>query len=160
MSNPLDKYSRGKLLGSGSYGTATLFTTRDGKKVVIKEIDLKAMSPSDVKAAEGEVKVRLVSMPAKQQRMVCCPAPSRPVAGRQLSTGCYTLSCTSLGQSLVHTLCLGVQVLQMLHNSNIVSCIESFRHQGKLCIVMDYCSEGEPFFLNTAAIAHCWCSVS
>ena len=37
-----------------------------------------------------------------------------------------------------------LQVLQMLHNSNIVSCIESFRHQGKLCIVMDYCSEGEP----------------
>ena len=31
----------------------------------------------------------------------------------------------------------------MLHNSNIVSCVESFRHQGKLCIVMDYCSEGK-----------------
>ena len=57
MGSLLEKYTRGKLLGSGSYGTATLFTTRDGKKVVIKEIDLKAMSPNDIKAAEGEVKV-------------------------------------------------------------------------------------------------------
>ena len=58
MASPFDKYVRGKLLGAGSYGTATLFTTRDGKKVVIKEIDLSKLSPTDVKAAEGEVKVR------------------------------------------------------------------------------------------------------
>ena len=58
MAGQLDKYTRGKLLGQGSYGTATLFTTRDSKKVVIKEIDLSKMSPADVKAAEGEVKVR------------------------------------------------------------------------------------------------------
>ena len=60
MASPYDKYARGKLLGAGSYGTATLFSTRDGKKVVIKEIDLSKLSPTDVKAAEGEVKVRIL----------------------------------------------------------------------------------------------------
>ena len=148
MGSPLDKYTRGRLLGSGSYGTATLFTTRESKKVVIKEIDLKAMSPSDIKAAEGEVKVgapadtsREVAgtpaVPARTDREAACCGARR--AGSQCR-GC----CTAVAPAtwLVCKCWRRAQVLQMLHNSNIVSCVESFRHQGKLCIVMDYCSEG------------------
>ena len=54
----MEKYTRVKLLGSGSYGTATLFTTKDGKRVVIKEIDIRSMPPSECKAAEQEAKVQ------------------------------------------------------------------------------------------------------
>jgi len=34
------------------------------------------------------------------------------------------------------------QLLKALKHPNIVSCKESFIEDGKLCIVMDYCSEG------------------
>lgn len=36
-----------------------------------------------------------------------------------------------------------LQVLQALHHPNVVSCKEAFVSAGKLCILMDYCSEGE-----------------
>ena len=36
-----------------------------------------------------------------------------------------------------------LQVLQALHHPNVVSCKEAFVTAGKLCILMDYCSEGE-----------------
>lgn len=35
-----------------------------------------------------------------------------------------------------------LQVLQALHHPNVVSCKEAFVTGGKLCILMDYCSEG------------------
>jgi serine/threonine protein kinase len=35
-----------------------------------------------------------------------------------------------------------LQVLQALHHPNVVSCKEAFVSGGKLCILMDYCSEG------------------
>lgn len=36
-----------------------------------------------------------------------------------------------------------LQVLQALHHPNVVSCKEAFVSGGKLCILMDYCSEGK-----------------
>ena len=47
-----------------------------------------------------------------------------------------------------------MQVLLMLNHTNIVSCVESFRAAGKLCIVMDYCSEGERCALLYEATKH------
>ena len=38
-----------------------------------------------------------------------------------------------------------LQVLQALHHPNVVSCKEAFVSSGKLCILMDYCSEGKAF---------------
>lgn len=38
-----------------------------------------------------------------------------------------------------------LQVLKALNHPNIVRCVECFTHQSKLCIVMDWCSEGEAF---------------
>ncbi len=35
------------------------------------------------------------------------------------------------------------QLLMALKHPNIVRCIECFTAQSKLCIVMDWCSEGE-----------------
>ena len=60
----MEKYTRVKLLGSGSYGTATLFTTKEGKRVVIKEIDIRSMPPSECKAAEQEAKVSCSVQPS------------------------------------------------------------------------------------------------
>lgn len=119
----MEKYTRVKLLGSGSYGTATLFTTKDGKKVVIKEIDIRTMPPQECKAAEQEAKVSWSSRAFGGARAV--NTTSYPPLGTVLTAACI------------------LQVLLMLNHSNIVSCVESFRHQGKLCIVMDFCSEGE-----------------
>lgn len=45
-----------------------------------------------------------------------------------------------------------MQVLQALHHPNVVSCKEAFVTGGKLCILMDYCSEGE-FLLDNHAQA-------
>ena len=77
----MDKYTRVKLLGSGSYGTATLFTTKDGKRVVIKEIDIRSMPPSECKAAEQEAKVcyglmyraalRTCTIPVEKATQIC-----------------------------------------------------------------------------------------
>lgn len=35
------------------------------------------------------------------------------------------------------------QLLMALNHPNIVRCVECFTFNNKLCIVMDYCSEGE-----------------
>lgn len=43
-----------------------------------------------------------------------------------------------------------MQVLQALHHPNVVSCKEAFVTGGKLCILMDYCSEGELLPVNPA----------
>ena len=115
----MDKYTRVKLLGSGSYGTATLFTTKDGKRVVIKEIDIRSMPPSECKAAEQEAKVHLCL-----SQLALRPLRAQSEFRNERS------------------LCLSGQVLLMLNHPNIVGCLESFRAQGKLCIVMDFCSEG------------------
>ena len=48
-------------------------------------------------------------------------------------------------------LCL-IQVLQALHHPNVVSCKEAFVTAGKLCILMDYCSEGTRVVCNNT---HC-----
>jgi serine/threonine protein kinase len=47
------------------------------------------------------------------------------------------------GSHLAHHRPRLAQLLMALKHPNIVSCKECFVHQSKLCIVMDYCSEGE-----------------
>ncbi len=39
--------------------------------------------------------------------------------------------------------CNRPQLLMALSHPNIVRCLECFTHQSKLCIVMDWCSEGD-----------------
>lgn len=43
-----------------------------------------------------------------------------------------------------HTCMPPMQLLMALDHPNIVRCHEAFVSEGKLCIVMDYCSQGEP----------------
>ncbi|KAL6750076.1 kinase-like domain-containing protein [Haematococcus lacustris] len=86
-----DKYIRGKVLGKGSFGSAVLVESKvDGKKYVIKEIDISRMPKAERESAEQEAKL-----------------------------------------------------LMALNHPNIVRCTECFTHQSKLCIVMDWCSEGD-----------------
>lgn len=64
---------------------------------------------------------------------------------------CTYTSVSLLGRQERNLYCrVALQVLLMLNHSNIVSCVESFRAQGKLCIVMDFCSEGKPAHLPGA----------
>ncbi|KAK9809093.1 hypothetical protein WJX72_009300 [[Myrmecia] bisecta] len=56
----MDKYIKGKLLGKGSYGAAFLVSSKlDGKKYVIKEIDVSRLPRKEREAAEQEAKVLL-----------------------------------------------------------------------------------------------------
>lgn len=48
-----------------------------------------------------------------------------------------------------------MQVLQALHHPNVVSCKEAFISTGKLCILMDYCSEGKEQHNSFTIIAAC-----
>ena len=112
---------KAQLLGKGSFGAAFLATSkRDGKKYVLKEIDISRMQKKEREAAEQEAKVPFhVHVPRK----LLCNADSR-------------------SDELLSLLLMLLQVLQALHHPNIVSCKEAFTCLGKLIIVMDYCSEG------------------
>ena len=58
-SGEMEKYTRGKLLGKGSYGSAILCTSNvDGKHYVIKEIDIARMPSQERVSSEQEAKVR------------------------------------------------------------------------------------------------------
>ena len=48
-----------------------------------------------------------------------------------------------------------LQVLQALHHPNVVSCKEAFVSGGKLCILMDYCSEGKLNSTIQRRLLHC-----
>lgn len=53
------RYKKVKLLGKGSFGSATLATElASGKKVVLKEISLARLSIAEKKAAKQEAEVR------------------------------------------------------------------------------------------------------
>ena len=57
----MDNYVKGVLLGRGSFGSAFLATSKkDGKKYVIKEIDVSRMQKKEREAAEQEAKVSSV----------------------------------------------------------------------------------------------------
>ncbi|KAK9822923.1 hypothetical protein WJX74_005108 [Apatococcus lobatus] len=87
----MERYTKGRLLGRGSYGSAYLATdVNDGKEYVIKEIDITRM-----------------------------PRQEREVAAQE------------------------AQVLKSFNHPNVVRCKETFTDSGKLCIVMEYCSEGD-----------------
>lgn len=54
----MENYSKGKLLGKGSFGSAWLCTsTLDAKNYVIKEVDISRMPRAEREAAEQEAKV-------------------------------------------------------------------------------------------------------
>uniref|UniRef100_A0A061QR26 non-specific serine/threonine protein kinase n=1 Tax=Tetraselmis sp. GSL018 TaxID=582737 RepID=A0A061QR26_9CHLO len=87
----MEKYVKGKLLGKGSFGKATVVERRsDGAKFVLKEIDISRMPKQEKEASLQEA-----------------------------------------------------QLLKALKHPNIVSCQETFLERGILCIIMDYCSEGD-----------------
>lgn len=44
-----------------------------------------------------------------------------------------------------------MQVLKSFNHPNVVRCKETFTEAGRLCIVMEYCSEGQPAQFRTAA---------
>ena len=112
---------KAQLLGKGSFGAAFLATSkRDGKKYVLKEIDISRMQRKEREAAEQEAKVTFhVHVLSK---LLC--------------------NANSVADELLSLLLMLLQVLQALHHPNIVSCKEAFTSLGKLVIVMDYCSEG------------------
>jgi NIMA (never in mitosis gene a)-related kinase len=61
----MDNYSKGKLLGKGSFGSAWLCTSKlDAKNYVIKEVDISRMPRAEREAAEQEAKVG--SLPLKR----------------------------------------------------------------------------------------------
>ncbi|WIA14899.1 hypothetical protein OEZ85_001614 [Tetradesmus obliquus] len=87
----MENYSKGKLLGKGSFGSAWLCTSKlDAKNYVIKEVDISRMPRAERESAEQEAKLLLA-----------------------------------------------------LKHPNIVRCKECFTSGSKLCIVMDWCSEGD-----------------
>ena len=54
-----DRYTKGQMLGKGSFGAAYLVTCKaDGQKYVLKEIDISRMQRVEREAAEQEAKVR------------------------------------------------------------------------------------------------------
>jgi NIMA (never in mitosis gene a)-related kinase len=54
----MEKYTKGKLLGKGSYGSAVLYTSKEtGKNYVIKEIDISRMPKAERDSSEQEAKV-------------------------------------------------------------------------------------------------------
>ncbi|KAK3285102.1 hypothetical protein CYMTET_7268 [Cymbomonas tetramitiformis] len=65
----MDKFTRIKVLGKGSFGQAVLVKDKKGAFSVIKEIDVSKMPKSEKEAAEQEVKV-LMSL--KHPNIVCC----------------------------------------------------------------------------------------
>lgn len=61
-----DAFTRGKVLGKGSFGSAILVTRKkDGKQFVIKEIDISRMPPQEKVASKQEAQVR---------GCCCCPS--------------------------------------------------------------------------------------
>lgn len=55
----MENYSKGKLLGKGSFGSAWLCTSKlDAKNYVIKEVDISRMPRAERESAEQEAKVR------------------------------------------------------------------------------------------------------
>lgn len=54
----MDRFVKGAVLGQGSFGRAILCTSKaDGKKYVIKEIDVSRIPRAEKEAAMQEVKV-------------------------------------------------------------------------------------------------------
>jgi len=69
----MENYTRGKLLGKGSFGSAFLAESKvDGKSYVIKEVDISRMPASEKIAAEQEAKVTS----STHWRMLMHPASS------------------------------------------------------------------------------------
>ena len=57
-----DRYTKGQMLGKGSFGAAYLVTCKaDGQKYVLKEIDVSRMQRTEREAAEQEAKVSFLS---------------------------------------------------------------------------------------------------
>jgi NIMA (never in mitosis gene a)-related kinase len=79
----MERYDRatGRVLGKGSFGTAVLVTCKtDGKKYVIKEIDISRMPKAEREAAELEATVRkplLFAVDAAYARHACSLLGSR-----------------------------------------------------------------------------------
>eukprot|EP00882_Tetradesmus_deserticola_P031878 GHRQ01036057.1.p1 GENE.GHRQ01036057.1~~GHRQ01036057.1.p1 ORF type:complete len:156 (+),score=22.39 GHRQ01036057.1:430-897(+) len=142
----MENYSKGKLLGKGSFGSAWLCTSAlDAKNYVIKEVDISRMPRAEREAAEQEAKVRnLLACQRQYNRRVLpprCHANKHPLPGARGKhiIGQWLLSCTVL------------QLLLALKHPNIVRCKECFPSGSKLCIVMDWCSEGEQRCICSAA---------
>jgi serine/threonine protein kinase len=71
----MENYSKGKLLGKGSFGSAWLCTSKlDANSYVIKEVDISRMPRAEREAAEQEAKVRCLPLnpaAAVQQTVYC-----------------------------------------------------------------------------------------
>lgn len=142
MSSGYDKYVRGKVLGKGSFGQAVLVTRKsDGKNFVIKEIDISRMPKVERDAAEQEAKVRI--KPPAQAQSFCiknCTSIDQDLLVMRRARCVSASKVQGVLVTLASALCL--QLLMALNHPNIVRCLECFTHQSKLCIVMDWCSEG------------------
>ena len=116
----MDAYIRGKVLGKGSFGSAILVQSKkDGKNYVIKEIDISKMPASERESSKQEAQVRT--------RYSACWLIDINI--HEIKTA-YCPKCKP-------------QLLMALKHPNIVRCLECFTHANKLCIVMDWCSEGQ-----------------
>jgi NIMA (never in mitosis gene a)-related kinase 1/4/5 len=72
-----DKYTKGQVLGQGSFGRAILVTRKsDGKKFVMKEIDVSRMPRAEKEAAMQEVKVRAGARGESVDRALTEPPPT------------------------------------------------------------------------------------
>ena len=124
----MDRYTKGKLLGKGSYGSAYLATdVNDGKDYVIKEIDVSRMPRQEREVAAQEAQVLT-------RHQV-----------RSISTVCQNKRTSDL---------FHVQVLKSLNHPNVVRCKETFTDSGRLCIVMEYCSEGQQTNRHKLSVHH------
>ena len=76
-----------------------------------------------------------------------CVQATRPLPAQLLRLHCVHAPHTHHTHTHTHTaltnLCLHTQLLKALNHPNIVRSVECFTSQNKLCIVMEWCSEGE-----------------
>lgn len=125
----------------------------DGKLYVIKEVDISNMPPAEREAAHQEAK----ASPAWR---------AWHLAGEHSSSACRMCTGTCAQAACPRSLCVGrvparvipgchvqrlkarlgappaPQLLMALDHPNVVRCYEAFVAEGRLHIVMDYCTEG------------------
>lgn len=153
----MEKYRKGQVLGQGSFGKAIkVRNVHDGKDYVIKEIDISRMPRGERQAAELEAKVSLHRSPPRGRvprhpSLVTAPRSGswmQPPFSRGMTVPFITRSLRDFisGARLRARKCPECdaqpwatpppfsrpQVLLSLGHPNIVSCVESFTHQGKV----------------------------
>lgn len=93
-----DRYTKGQMLGKGSFGAAYLVTCKaDGQKYVLKEIDVSRMQRAEREAAEQEAKVPFLSHSSLTRRLARCATYLQIISALD-SAGPASLASSQRGQ--------------------------------------------------------------